>query len=611
MSNPLSAPVPLNYTPAASSGSSTSSSLKKGLEALSSAVAPSNAPLKERVDLAARFIASEFGYNTDKMDDDFLPPTSPRPNLQPPPTPRPNRSRSALSESGFSTARALRSPSTKRSFGHLSSPAASSPSSSNELTASQRACLTKTVDTAARALAADFRFEIDDRDDEIPPASSYHSTPQPPPTPQRPNRSRNPLSESSFKMARVNGPNRFSAPPPSPAAASSDGASSASPISMLSSPSAISNPNSPPRFQTPMSSRASSLDSDRLSLGSIRSRFSSFGSSSPTPSTLSPMLSATSPFTLMGLSAPKTPKNMAFLEGFNQLEAGLFKLQEGVSLPVTRVEGAKGSYQQAYTLIAIKKPFTLDGKVFTPAPAVEGPIVLKPECKPEKKPTLLEPQTFTFVADPKLEPIHVQLLIKAHHGENTGWNFNTLEQHMKNALANYENAKRFNLPVSEIFNAKSALQQKALVVEYLPDTIDYRNGEHLAQVRTFFNTMIQNEVPFDATPENFRIKKTFVTDSEGNTTIQETVTLIDFMERANPLNFYSDINQALGQWIEKWHIAGYSTAEIEANYKYLIADFADLNPVAALCINPERLGISSLHQELIEKHACAAAFSHA
>jgi len=109
------------------------------------------------------------------------------------------------------------------------------------------------------------------------------------------------------------------------------------------------------------------------------------------------------------------------------------------------------------------------------------------------------------------------IVVKAFHGENTGFNQKLLETYLENIMNNYESITKAGLPVGLIINLSSLMTDRCIVQQCIPDEIEIGSKDQLEQIKPFFRISIQNQIVMDLQPQNFRVK-------DGN------VYLIDFVE---------------------------------------------------------------------------------
>jgi len=300
----------------------------------------------------------------------------------------------------------------------------------------------------------------------------------------------------------------------------------------------------------------------------------------------------------------KKAKNVLFFrEKFDQLNSGKWELEAGVVLPVVKLQGGKGTFMQAYALASIQAPFTLGSQRFTPfvpSPPVatsNGDLAIR-ASSPMQTSGLPHLQLFlrSLIDQPGIPPKPTQVLVKAYHREKKELDHVALfEKYMSNSLSQYRKIKeKFpQLPVAEIYNEKTALTQGVFIVEYIPDSIEPSSLNHLSQIQRFFDCAVEHQESFDLKPDNFRVKKTTLKEKFSNNgveveieTHEETVKLIDFMEETNEDEFFCNLTQTLGQWVEAWRSRGKTEEEIQKLYTFLTANVRTLNPKLPLDLHP-------------------------
>jgi len=169
--------------------------------------------------------------------------------------------------------------------------------------------------------------------------------------------------------------------------------------------------------------------------------------------------------------------------------------------------------------------------------------------------------TFAMKAETEILPdiANDTLLVKFYHGAKGGFGENRLSTYTSSSLRNYETALSLNLPVAQIHNADTALQDRYFLVERIPHEIEM--PQDIEKVHQFFKAAFANKVYFDLHPSNLRKRE------DG------TVTLIDFVEEK--INFKTSsgsecacrITALLTAWAER----GASRAEGEQIVKRLTA----------------------------------------
>jgi len=116
------------------------------------------------------------------------------------------------------------------------------------------------------------------------------------------------------------------------------------------------------------------------------------------------------------------------------------------------------------------------------------------------------------------------LLLKAFHGEKSGFHEPTLRKYLTHSAENYKAIQALGLPVAEI-----TIKDGYILQRKIPHALDRNNPNQMEQVQAFFTASIQNNVPMDLQAQNFRV------DNDGK------VYLIDFLEETNE-NVEDEVN---------------------------------------------------------------------
>jgi hypothetical protein len=116
-----------------------------------------------------------------------------------------------------------------------------------------------------------------------------------------------------------------------------------------------------------------------------------------------------------------------------------------------------------------------------------------------------------------LEVSNGELVLKAFHGEVSGFAPSTLAAYLKSIVKNFQNIKSLGLPVAEIYNANSAETDRYIIQRKVPDAINGLDSQQLVQVREYFIHSISSRIainssqpemsqriPMDLQPQNFR-----------------------------------------------------------------------------------------------------------
>lgn len=119
------------------------------------------------------------------------------------------------------------------------------------------------------------------------------------------------------------------------------------------------------------------------------------------------------------------------------------------------------------------------------------------------------------------------LVLKAFHGENTGFNEHKLRGYLVNIIDNYNHCKSLGLPVAEIYNADTAVQHGYILQQRVDGKMDPLNESHRVQVQQFFNASVSEKLVMDLLPDNFKV-------------LNGKVVLIDFVEDSEEPDFGAD-----------------------------------------------------------------------
>ncbi len=109
------------------------------------------------------------------------------------------------------------------------------------------------------------------------------------------------------------------------------------------------------------------------------------------------------------------------------------------------------------------------------------------------------------------------IVLKAYHGENTGFIETELRNFLHNAIENYRAVKAAGLPVVEIYNANTAEQDGYIIQRKVSGEVDPLNDKQILQVSRFFDISVEQKLPMDLHLQNFVLEN-------------EQVLLIDFIE---------------------------------------------------------------------------------
>jgi hypothetical protein len=116
-----------------------------------------------------------------------------------------------------------------------------------------------------------------------------------------------------------------------------------------------------------------------------------------------------------------------------------------------------------------------------------------------------------YTLDDNEEPIipgvdNSDLVIKAFHGENSGFDEKKLRAYIHNELENYHAVKEAGLPVAEIYNADTAEQDGYIIQRKVSGKVDPLNAEQMVQVQKFFKISLKDGLVMDLLPQNFALE---------------------------------------------------------------------------------------------------------
>lgn len=150
-------------------------------------------------------------------------------------------------------------------------------------------------------------------------------------------------------------------------------------------------------------------------------------------------------------------------------------------------------------------------------------------------------KTYTLDCDIQIQPDvkNCDLLLKIYSGVKFLFNDEKMLKTLENSKKNYNKAKKFDLPVSIIYNIETAVTDGFFLAEFIPEAIDLTREDQLAQVRTFFEKSFQNKVPFDLSYSNLRVKN-------------DVVTLIDFVEKPFEFSNTEKLRSFAIQFLKGW-----------------------------------------------------------
>lgn len=130
-----------------------------------------------------------------------------------------------------------------------------------------------------------------------------------------------------------------------------------------------------------------------------------------------------------------------------------------------------------------------------------------------------------------------ELVLKAFHGEKSGFAENRLREYLRNAIKNYHAVKAAGLPVAEIYNADTAVEDGYIIQRKVSGTVDNPlNDQHMLEVQKFFEISLKDGLKMDLLPQNFGLEN-------GH------VVLFDFVE--DPMDVISVFHKhAIEYWLQ-------------------------------------------------------------
>lgn len=146
--------------------------------------------------------------------------------------------------------------------------------------------------------------------------------------------------------------------------------------------------------------------------------------------------------------------------------------------------------------------------------------------------------------DPIIDGINnSELVLKAYHGENSGFSEKKLRAFLRNQIQNFHATVNAGLPVGVIYNAETAEQDGYIIQQKISGKIDPLNVEQLFQVSRFFDVADKQNLPMDLQEQNFALENgrviliDFIEDPEDEDDLQSfTKTVIE----TSWLKFYKE-----------------------------------------------------------------------
>lgn len=129
-----------------------------------------------------------------------------------------------------------------------------------------------------------------------------------------------------------------------------------------------------------------------------------------------------------------------------------------------------------------------------------------------------------------------ELVFKAFHGEKSGFEESRLREYLRNAIKNYHAVKAAGLPVAEIYNADTAVEDGYIIQRKVSGKVDPLNDQHMLEVQKFFEISLNESLVMDLLPQNFGLEN-------GH------VVLFDFVE--DPMDVISVFHKhAIEYWLK-------------------------------------------------------------
>ena len=142
------------------------------------------------------------------------------------------------------------------------------------------------------------------------------------------------------------------------------------------------------------------------------------------------------------------------------------------------------------------------------------------------------------------------LVLKAFHGEKSGFGERSLRGYLHNEIENYRAVIAAGLPVAQIYNVDTAKQDGYIIQQKISGKIDLMNGQQMLQVRRFFEISVGQGLIMDLMPQNFALEN-------------GQVVLFDFVE--DPEDGIDIFNKkAIETWLDYYQKAGGTEAQAAA-----------------------------------------------
>jgi hypothetical protein len=142
------------------------------------------------------------------------------------------------------------------------------------------------------------------------------------------------------------------------------------------------------------------------------------------------------------------------------------------------------------------------------------------------------------------------LVLKAFHGEKSGFAERLLRGYLHDAIENYRAVVAAGLPVARIYNADTAEQDGYIIQQKVVGKVNPMNAQQMLQVRPFFEISINRGLVMDLMPQNFAFEN-------------GQVLLFDFVEDLD-LDFDETVEdgikifhkKAIETWLDSYQKAG-------------------------------------------------------
>lgn len=153
------------------------------------------------------------------------------------------------------------------------------------------------------------------------------------------------------------------------------------------------------------------------------------------------------------------------------------------------------------------------------------------------------------------------LVLKAYHGENSGFSEGKLRAFLRNQIQNYHAAVNAGLPVAKIYNADTAVQDGYIIQQKVSGKINPLDVQQLSQVSRFFDVAVKKELLMDLQAQNFALEN-------------DQVILIDFIEDPEEEDELHPFNKKVMEesWLKIYRKAGLTKEQAAAFLNILSAN---------------------------------------